>query len=150
MMRALRDPTADLDGDGRADGAHAKWINDAGLRRADAEWEERRAAHRAKHDYHTKADQLRRMLRRLKEDPDQTSVWEQLLSSQTDRRIAPVSRSKGVVLGEHAALFGRCSASVWATSVVETLCIEAKAFYEFVVLVRRRVPRSEPHTTPPA
>lgn len=152
----------------------------AGLKAADAEWEARSAEHRGKHDYHTKADQLRRMLRRLKDDPcaaaapkltstnlqiiaprltqsqsdlllmlsnrpphagtctsrDKGSVWDELLSSQTERRVAPVSRSRGVVLGEHAALFGRCSASVWATSVVETLCIEAKAFYEFVVLVR--------------
>ena len=30
MIRALRDPTADLDGDGHADGEQAKWIHNAG------------------------------------------------------------------------------------------------------------------------
>ena len=54
-----------------------------------------------------------------------------------------VERS-GAVIGEHAACFGRASASVWCKSDVDALAITSRVFYELIVLA----PRPETHEWP--
>ena len=115
--------------------AYADWIDSGGLQVADKAWEERKKAHR------TSKKSPETVLRRLydRSHGKDTSLTyaqgEYTPGTSHVTRHVPSMPSEGAIIGEHSALFGKASASVWARSHgVETLAIEAKAFYEFVAL----------------
>ena len=98
--------------------SYAMWIDAGGLAEADALWEAKKKD----------AEVLRRS---WKQPGGSASI---LPAPEKVRRI--VERS-GAVIGEHAACFGRASASVWCKSDVDAISITSRVFYELVVLAPR-------------
>ena len=93
--------------------SYALWIDAEGLAEADALWAKRK---KAVEDH-----------RRSKQ---QGSVQKLMEAPEQFRRL--VERS-GAVIGEHAACFGRASASVWCKSDVDALAITSRVFYELIL-----------------
>ena len=94
--------------------SYALWIDAGGLAEADALWAAKKKE--------LEAYQRKGSIQTLIDAPEKF------------RRI--VERS-GSVIGEHAACFGRASASVWCKSDVDALAITSRVFYELIVLAPR-------------
>ena len=94
--------------------SYALWIDAGGLAEADALWAAKKKD--------LEAYQRKGSIQTLIDAPEKF------------RRI--VERS-GSVIGEHAACFGRASASVWCKSDVDAISITSRVFYELVVLAPR-------------
>ena len=98
--------------------SYALWIDADGLAEADALW----AAKKKQFEAHRRSKQPGGSLQKLMDAPEKC--------------LRIVERS-GAVIGEHAACFGRASASVWCKSDVDAISITSRVFYELVVLAPR-------------
>ena len=105
--------------------SYAMWIDADGLAEADALW----AAKKKEVEAYRRSKQPGGSLQKLMDAPEKC--------------LRIVERS-GAVIGEHAACFGRASASVWCKSDVDALAITSRVFYELIILAARPETRKWP------